>query len=336
MAEGRLEVQGEIDLTQFWPVGTSDADTAKIRVKTNADSFRFRPHAGARFRPTNAFKLAMVHGRTTKRAIDANGMITVRLQGIDAPELHYRPAAALKRAERTAQQHASYLKWNYEYRQPLAESATVALAKFLSRGGSTRLKCTVVTFVDHPNEVFDTYGRFVGEIYVKLGGKTQSLNIWAVKKGWAYPAFYNSMSVPEIAALLDATNAAYSNTRGVWAHQQGKVGKLGWNLRFRGKGTALEDETGTVLIPKLFRRLSTWAVNRRAKMATGSFLTYVREHPDPCFELADFLEQGTAATERDLAEFVGSDGSVLFWPEGLVFKDAPSTLVGPNGKKIRW
>lgn len=336
MAEGRLEVEGQIDLAQFWPIGTSDADTAKIKVKTNAGSFRFQPNAGARFRVTKAFRDATVRGRTKRTAIDADGVITVRLQGIDAPELHYRPSAELKRSEQSDKQHESYLNWNFDYRQPLAESATLALGKFLARAGAKTLKCTVVTFVDQPSDVFDTYGRFVGEIYVKFGQRTQSLNIWAVKNGWAYPAFYNSMSEPEIAALLDATDAAYSKNMGVWAHEQGKVGSLDWNLRFRGKGAEREADAGKVLIPKVFRRLSTWAVNRRAKMVSGGFSRYLENHPDPCFELSDFLEQGPAATQRDLAEFVGADGSVLFWPEGLVFKDAPSTLIGPKGRAIRW
>jgi len=336
MAEGRLEVDGEIDLNQFWPLGSSDADTTKIKIKTTGTSFRFRANAGARFKVTTAFKKATVRGRTTKQAIDDKGFITVRLQGIDAPELHYRPSATLKASEQSKTQHAGYLKWNFEYRQPLAESATVALATFLKRAPMTKLKCTVVSFVDHPNEVFDTYGRFVGEIYVKLGTRTESVNIWAVKNGWAMPAFYNSMSEPEIASLLDATDIAYSRELGVWKNIQTKVGAFDWNLRFRGKGASVQEDGGGVLVPKVFRRLSTWAVNKRAKMATGNFGKYLKAHPDPCFLTDDFLEQGVAAEERDLAEFIGADGSVLFWPEELVFKDAPSKLVGPGGREVKW
>jgi endonuclease YncB( thermonuclease family) len=161
MADGRLEVEGEIDVDQFWPAGTSDADTTKIKVKTTGTSFKFRPHIGAPFKVTNAFSKATVHGKTTKPAIDSKGFITVRLQGIDAPELHYQPSAALKTSEQSKKQHEAYLKWNFEYRQPLAESATVAGATFLKRGGATKLKCTVISFVDSPNDVLDTpTGRF--------------------------------------------------------------------------------------------------------------------------------------------------------------------------------
>jgi len=336
MTEGRLEVEGELELKQFWPVGSSDADTTEIKIKTTDTSFRFRRHAGARFKVTKAFKNATVHGRTTKRAIDDKGYVTVRLQGIDAPELHYCPPALVKRAAQTKEQREAYLEWNFEYRQPLAESAALALATHLQRAGATKLKCTVVSFVDCPNEVFDTYGRFVGEIYVKCGARTDSINLWVVKNGWAMPAFYNSMSEPEIASLLEATNSAYARELGVWNHIASHVGNFDWKSRFRGKGCSVQKDRGEVLVPKVFRRLSTWAVNKRAKMASGDFCKYLRAHGEACFLMEEFLEQGVAAAERELAEFIAGDGSLLFWPEELVFKDAPSRLVGPGGGEVNW
>ena len=58
MARGRLEVEGHIELDQFWPVGSSDADTSKVVVSTTANSFRFRPDAAAPFKVTKAFASA--------------------------------------------------------------------------------------------------------------------------------------------------------------------------------------------------------------------------------------------------------------------------------------
>jgi hypothetical protein len=129
MAVGRLEVNGTIDLSQFWPVGSSDADTTKIIVSTAPGAFRFLAHPGAAFQVTRAFDNAIVRGRVRKPAIDNQGRITVRLQGIDAPELHYRPSAALRRRDRTSEQQRIYLELNEEYRQYLAETATVALRR---------------------------------------------------------------------------------------------------------------------------------------------------------------------------------------------------------------
>src|SRR5262249_7412407 len=92
MMHGLLELKGTIDLDQFWPKGTSDADTVHA-TPAGANAFTFRPHAGAPAVVTHAFNDAVVKGRVSKPAIAKNGTVTIRLQGVDAPELHYRPQA---------------------------------------------------------------------------------------------------------------------------------------------------------------------------------------------------------------------------------------------------
>lgn len=101
MAAGLLEVDGSIDIAQFWPVGSSDADTSQMRVDVAGEVFRFRPNDDAPFQVTHALDNARVKGSATYDAI-RNGKITVRLQGMDAPELHYRPTAAKKKAVGTS------------------------------------------------------------------------------------------------------------------------------------------------------------------------------------------------------------------------------------------
>jgi endonuclease YncB( thermonuclease family) len=336
MASGLLELTGEIELSQLWPEGTSDADTNKIKVSTTANAFRFRAHAGARWQVTHAFEGATVKGRTTKAPIDNQGRVTVRLQGIDAPELHYRPPAALKTAEQTKEQHEAYLELNEEYRQPLAESATVELRRFLDQAGVNPLPCVVRSYVDQPNDVFDTYGRFVGDIFVEIAGRERHVNRWLVEQGWAVPGLYNSMSSDEITSLIEAAASAYDSGLGVWPSLADVASNFEFKRVFRGKNAPIQPDHGLVLTPKIYRRLATWAVNRRAKMVTGPFSRYLSAQSDPCFLTEDFLEQGTAATERELAEFVDGDGTLQFWPEELVFRDAPSRLVGPGGVVVTW
>src|SRR6266478_1282216 len=111
MATGQLDVAGMIEVDQFWPNGTSDADTAKLLVSVTDGAFRFRPHPGAPFATTHVFDGATVKGKTTKPVVDAKGRVTIRFQGIDAPELHYMPQAAKKKAEQTAQQRKLFLEW---------------------------------------------------------------------------------------------------------------------------------------------------------------------------------------------------------------------------------
>ncbi len=51
---GLLRVKGAIDTGQFWPKGTSDADTAVILV--GVDAFQFQATPGGAFRTTHAFE----------------------------------------------------------------------------------------------------------------------------------------------------------------------------------------------------------------------------------------------------------------------------------------
>src|SRR5437667_5473839 len=182
---GLLKVTGTIDVNQFWPKGTSDADTTKVIVQTGPQAFQFQSHPGAEFKTTKVFENAVVKGSTSKPPIK-NGAVTIRLQGIDAPELHYRPTPLGKKSGVTPAQRIEFKKYNKEYRQHFGETATVALRDLLSGVGQGSVQCTVTTFVNEPNEVFDTYGRFIGDIVVESGGPAINVNLWLVREGWAF------------------------------------------------------------------------------------------------------------------------------------------------------
>ena len=140
MPTGLLEVTG----AQFWPSGGSDADTVNIGVAS--PTFRFsKTGAESMLTPTSAFNNARIKGQ--KRTVIHSGKVTIRLQGIDAPELHF--AAML---------HHKGLKDNgTKFRQFLGETATVALGTFL-RTKMHGSQCRVLTRIDRPNDAFDMYG----------------------------------------------------------------------------------------------------------------------------------------------------------------------------------
>jgi len=338
MPNGTLEVKGTIDLPQFWPNGTSDADTTKISVSVGKNAFRFRPSPTKPWKTTKVFFDAEVVGKTRKLAIDKNGKLTIRLQGIDAAELHYRPQPVLKKNDQSANQHQVYLQWNLDYRQHFGETATVALYNLLSNAKKNPLKCTVVSQVDSPDDVFDTYGRMVGEIIVTINGKRVNVNDWLLQNGWAFPTFYTSMTADEITRMTALSEKAKTKRLGIWGGFTRQIGKFDWSLVFRRKGAKVNAaaDRGSVILPKLFRRQSTYEVSKRSKMASGSFHDYLAQHRDDLHTASDFLHQGpSAAIVQYLDELVAAN-KLKVDPADLVFREMPSKLRSLKGGKIAW
>ena len=165
---GLLRVKGAIDINQFWPTGAgatlSDADTVHVRVDP-ATSFVFEGN------PTRAFDFAWIKTRKNKDGTRSpiyvivsqqkpTAHIKIRLQGIDAPELHYR--VDQKKAE---------------VRQRWGKRAAAELRNMLkSRATGMQIDCHVETLVKSPNDVFDKYGRFIGDIIIADGSSLRNVN----------------------------------------------------------------------------------------------------------------------------------------------------------------
>ncbi len=337
MPTGVLELTGTIDLTQFWPSGESDADTVKVQV-SGPDAFRFTAHPGAASKITHAFEGAQVHGKVTKDAIDNKGRVTIRLQAIDAPELHYRPLApTLNKKKPTTAQRAAFNAANGNFRQHFGETATTELFGFLIKAGPSPIKCVVRTLVDEPGDVFDTFGRFIGDIVVMIGGKEQDANQWLCENGWAFPTFYSSMTKDEIDTFTHLSETARKNKAGIWKKASSDLTPFDPSAVFRKGGPPdPAHDPGQVMMPKLFRRRSTFGVSVTAKMVKGSFKNYLTLEPDDCFETSDFLSQGVhAAKHRLLDEFVSPQSKFLVNAKDLVFHEMPSTVT-KNGQPAQW
>lgn len=337
MAKGLLRVTGELDLTQFWPSAGSDADTIKVKVKAN--SFEFSPDpAQTPFKVTHVFEGATVKGKQKKLAISSTGFITVRLQGIDATELHYQ---ALLTTPKKLKDKGLKLKNNgTKFRQFLAEKATTKLDGFLSKSKKKVIKCEVYTAVDDPRDVFDTYGRFVGDIRVTVGSKKQNVNQWLVENGWAVPAFYNSMSTDEITVLRQLGNAAKTKKKGVWKHLTPFIGQLNTGMVFRRpsdnpKKTA---DVGDVLIPKIFRRQVKFTVSQINKLPNSTdFRDFLASESDPFVKTPSFLKNPKIQPSnktKNLSVLITQIGSFATDPGDLVFFEKPSTLVNAQNKPV--
>jgi endonuclease YncB( thermonuclease family) len=332
---GLLKIKGFIELDQFWPIGNSDADTSKVKVTVAPDSFEFAADRKT-FRRTKVFNEAYVRGASHRKLIDAQSRITVRLQGIDAPELHFRaPPLRRDRREVTDAKRIKYNEFNrIERRQYLAESATIALLKKLESIHKTAVECRVYSLVDHPYEVVDTYGRFVANIMVGKRFKLD-VNVWLAQAGWVYPTFYSSMEKEEIEVLLDAMKAGQKAKR-VWKYYSPDTSKFEAKLIYRGEDAEPQPDAdkGPILMPKLFRRQVAFQMEKKAKVSSGAFVDFLRKSPDDCYTLADFLKAGPHSAElRKLHEFMKGTKFTLK-PHELVFREKFSTVVTESGKVI--
>jgi endonuclease YncB( thermonuclease family) len=93
----------------------------------------------------------------------------------------------------------------------------IELFRFLSKAGPSPIRCEVRTQVDEPSDVFDTFGRFIGDIVVTVGGQEQDANQWLAANGWAFPSFYSSMTKEEIDTFTQLSEKARASKIGIYA-----------------------------------------------------------------------------------------------------------------------
>ena len=314
---GLLIMSGTLDPAQCWPQGDSDADTAKVLLSPN-NSFVFQSHPGAPKVPTSVFDGATVKGRVRKQVIDQN-RVTVRFQGIDAPELHFPP---------------------HQRRQHFGEFSTNQLSLFLQGFQPHPVPCRVETRVESPNEVFDTFGRFIGDIILTRGGQDINLNHWLAAEGLAFPSLYNSMTISEMNAVIQPSDTARAQHKGIWANGAftQNIGTLDKSLVFRRPPATLQPDKGRVIFPKFFRRLNTWQDEKAKGKTTATTLKafLAKEHPPDQFLLTqDVMTTGvTSAQVHNLAEAINANNRITHLPKAMVFTEKPAQLLDRNGQPV--
>ncbi len=333
-----LQISGHIQVAQFWPDGESDADTTKLLVSVGQDSFKVKMPTSDVHVPTQAFDHAYQRGEKKPdgsfkqdKLINAKGQITVRLQRVDAPELHIAPGPIKGKSLAGT---GLFLK----YRQRQAETGTNALRLFLRSLADVRglVPCTFDSNLganQGPGDVVDKYGRFVGDLWVGSGPNPVNLNLWLLEQGWCVVALYDSMLADEI----DTTLKAWRKGRGKGSRKMYRAKFEPFeNLVFRKSGSALEDEgTKKFIHPKYFRRYITWFAHSSAGNITGDYADYLESKGEEVYELNEFvaaLKQGkTKSTLYPLYERA-FDGDKVGWaPERFIFLEAPSTVFTDQG-----
>lgn len=335
--EGRVEIYGRIDLKQFYYMGgQSDADTVKITMQVNAIRFRKNDHSNWQDNLT-LFKNAKVGGN---KVIDSQGRMKIRLQGIDAPELHFRPTAP-KGLDDTQKEKFNSL--NEEYRQPAGGKATYNLVEFLkthSHGDEDELYVNAFAFsnIDSPNDLFDKYGRAVADIVVTVSEDDSGINMnqWLVENGWTFPDFYNSMSVNEIMTLEEKGKLARQNGKGIWNEYSQTLQPFNFGLVF-DKNVTIDPnlDSGLINSPKIFRRQAPYEILMKTEIEQFSnFKSYLETLTDNCYVTLEFLEKGDEAELYALSESIDDHDNIVFLPGALVFVEADATLKDDNGIPI--
>jgi len=344
---GILRIKGTIDLIQFWPNGSSDADTTKIKLVVNENSFEYKREGATKFSSISVFWDAISKGQVSKAVVTTSKKtgdktITVRLQGVDAPELHYHAAPLSKSGDITDAKRKLFNEINEDRRQCFAETSTVALAKSLKQFANADgiMNAVFETNVSEPGDSVDTYGRFVGNIRV---AGDHDINLWLIENGWGHPAFYTSMSKEEIGTILDAWKKGKKKANRPGIAGSKNANDFDFDLIYREPKKEEEidftmgEDKGKVLMPKIYRRQLSWLISKKAKIITAAttFKAYLKKKPDQLVLLNDFLVNNlNSAKVLSLDEFISADNMVLKNPEDFVFKEKPSFLVNSSGKKI--
>ncbi len=343
-----VQVHGTVDINQFYYFeGLSDADTVKIDL--TVDSVRFRPDSKSKWLENlEVFNEASVGSKPVVH----NQKVTIRLQGIDAPELHYQAKRGIPQAKMTANQKRDWK--NSQFRQWWGARATWELATFLKSfvegAGSLVVKAFVFSRVDSPSDLFDVYGRLVGDIIIDrkpLGDIVISkdlknelnINQWLAQEGWAFPTFYDSMTVGEITTLSNLGKKAKSNADGIWSSYADTLVEFDPSLVLppRKQLIKVSDDSGDLNMPKIFRRQVQYEVNHRAGIFSENTLTdYLSDakKQDMCYKTSEFLSKDTAVKKYKLSDLLEKNGKINFEPADLVFIEKESNLHDHNGNKI--
>lgn len=347
---GTLKITGRLELKQFWPQGKEDADTTQLKLKVDSFSFAYstvNDYNSPSFNATSAFLNADVksQGETSPiikyRNSPKRSYIKVRLQGIDAPELHYKIYDPKVYRGLTNIQKEALKAVNIEYRQKFAETAVVRLKQYIEKVIPNTDSVSVTFFsknIDKPIDVVDVYGRFVGDILLSVGQEMINLNDWILKNGLAFPAFYNSMLEDEIVRMTKLSSFAKrdkTNKKNVWDLFSKQVKPFEFDLRFREKGVPNEqqDTTGMVLFPKVYRRYCTFSIYEKAGMPkAASFAAFLKLNKnDKYIESSDFI-QGIK-TEKPFSQ-IHDHGALEREPEQIVFVEKTNMKLVQSGSQL--
>ncbi|GAA2750150.1 thermonuclease family protein [Amnibacterium kyonggiense] len=243
-----------------------------VGKQPDGDSVRFVPDDPSLLR-------ALENGDRVR--ISADGSVQLRFDGIDAPELHYQGAAQPLGA--TARDQL-LRRLGFDDVAFAADGETVASAS------PTMVRMTVLS------RLVEVNGRPVSVVFAgadadeaRLGEGPEvdltptllerSVNHWEVSEGVAYPLLYTSTTGELRDTIRAAARGAREERRGVWS--------LDSTSSFSVADVSAVDEGGTLIWPKLFRRVVDYLRQRGAGQSLADWLIATPLQDDEIFVTLD-------------------------------------------------
>ncbi len=206
--------------------------------------------------PKEGMFFVWVTGSTKPRVLEVKASggrsyVSVRLEGIDAPEEHYRSAAFSTKVNGKKVDYHLDGKAGEDRSQPMWKPATEHLVNTLQAAGHT------LVLLDR--EVVDSHGRALGYVYASnaIGERGDFVSLDLVKRGLAFPFVFESAN-DMIPSFLDAAKSAKAQGLGVWKNYEHKP--LTYKSSYPAPKHWNDEETaaqqkGKLNLPVVFRRV---------------------------------------------------------------------------------
>jgi endonuclease YncB( thermonuclease family) len=178
-----------------------------------------------------------------------DGSVQLRLEGIDAPELHYGSAA-----QPDGDTARDWLLGQVGFTDPVYKTGSTTVTS----ASPDSVAAVIYTKASDPNGRPISYLQVGGTHLPKDGAWThvtttvldRTVNAHALKTGIAYPTFYSSTPAPHVTHLRSLAATARDDKAGVWAVDQTALFQL------------VDQDSigpqGQLILPKLFRRATDY------------------------------------------------------------------------------
>lgn len=355
---GHVEIPGKVDVFQYWPHGPSDVDTLKF-IPDLASARYFANGAstsvGAFFESGGTFQPDDNNpGEEKFRSIlrSAGGVsLSIRLQGIDAPETHYAPNFREGMFDgHYAEWIAKHISRQKSYRQPYGKFCTdlfanglrtqLGIGSFNSAAPEVLADAKVRILADGINGAVDVYGRVIGYVTLIGSGQEIVLNDHALAQGFAFCSFYGSMTIEEMKRLTElflshgTGDAPKSLLRKNLSTQLRDFEPELWTTKSM-RDTDRDDNgadsfRSKCFDPKLFRRCIDWIGRKEALGEQAMLLDYMRSNEEEIVLLSDFIAakgDWDKARKFTMGSLVAKDGAFSYRAGEVVFESRPVVVV---------